>query len=202
MTSEHTAVTISKPSTLIITAEEVQVSCDVWANFSQSRHRHLQAVKLDRYNSCVHDAMHFEGIHWLFVKLSAKNGHTGNGELTVVQRTTCSSGVISHISSMHYLVFLNRPSFEDLETWTSDKSPHGFDYNLFTLRRPLFPLIFYEEWARSFASEQPASQAGCAGPSRLYCLDHQRTAKADVVRVDSARCQSVEMDDLVHVSGC
>ena len=32
--------------------------------------------------------MHFEGICWLFVKLSAKNAHTGKGELTVVRLTT------------------------------------------------------------------------------------------------------------------
>ena len=63
MTSKHTEVTISKPSTLIITADEVQVACDVWANFSQRRPRNLQAVKQDRYTSCVHDDMHFEGIH-------------------------------------------------------------------------------------------------------------------------------------------
>ena len=74
---------MSNLSTLIITADRSQISCRVWANFSQRRPRHMQAFKLDRYNFLVHDDMYFVGIYQLFAASLAKNAHTGKGELTV-----------------------------------------------------------------------------------------------------------------------
>ena len=52
---------------------------------SQRRPRSLQTVELERHNSSIHDDVHFDGICSIFVELSSKNGHTGKGELTIVQ---------------------------------------------------------------------------------------------------------------------
>ena len=49
----------------------------------QRRLKFLQTLKLGRYNFFIHDDMHFEGVCWVFVELSAKIEHTGDGELTV-----------------------------------------------------------------------------------------------------------------------
>ncbi len=36
-----------------------RLSCKIWANISWRKPRHLQAVKLDRHNFCIHEDMHF-----------------------------------------------------------------------------------------------------------------------------------------------
>ena len=64
-------VRASNVRTLIITTNGAQITCKVWANFSQRRPTILQAVKLDRYNFCIWDDLHFGGIWWLFVELLA-----------------------------------------------------------------------------------------------------------------------------------
>ena len=120
---------MSKHSTLLISSDEVQVTYTQWANFSYRRPRCLQAVKLGRYNSCVHDDIHFAGIHWPFVKLSAKILCTGNGKLTVVQVLMTVTGAspveynrFSSDYSQHYTgvrvgYFNVNPSFHPTDVW-------------------------------------------------------------------------------------
>ncbi len=74
---------MSKPSTLIISADKGQVSCSVWVNSSQRIPRHLEAVELNKYNFSVHGYVYFVGIYQLVAELLAKTVHIGKDELTV-----------------------------------------------------------------------------------------------------------------------
>ena len=72
MWSTVPALGSAKHNTLIISADEAQITRTVWENISPRRPRFLQAVKLGRYISFIHDDMHFDWVCWLFVELSAK----------------------------------------------------------------------------------------------------------------------------------
>ena len=85
VTSQYTRIRVSKHSTLIISADEGQISYTAWANISQRRPRNLQAVKPNWYNFTVHGDVYFVEIYQLFAELLAKYAHTEEDELTVLR---------------------------------------------------------------------------------------------------------------------
>ena len=94
----NNALELERQST--VHSSSLQTKYKYHVKCGQRRPRSLQAVKPDRYNFCVHDKMHFEGIYWLFVDLSAKNRHTGSGELTVGVLLDCDLTLSPYITNI------------------------------------------------------------------------------------------------------